>query len=93
MYLPLTATQHLCEHTSMAMSTHATIKELLHASYSMWSVSYKRKVGNEPFPELLALMNAIYITEFILKFNACIEMVSFFGTTLLNDHKPTLLSV
>jgi hypothetical protein len=43
-------------------------KKLLDPSFSMWSMSYQREVGDEFFPELLALINAIYITEFLLKF-------------------------
>jgi hypothetical protein len=35
-----------------AMNTHAIIEELLDLSFSIWSVSYQRKLGNYVFPEL-----------------------------------------
>jgi hypothetical protein len=41
----IAATQRLDNKVNAATNTHATIEELLDASFSMWSVSYQRKVG------------------------------------------------
>jgi hypothetical protein len=40
---PVVARQWLGKNVTMEMNTHATIEELLHASFSMWTVLYQRK--------------------------------------------------
>jgi hypothetical protein len=52
-YPPLLDRQLLSNYVTAAMNTHETIEELLDASFSMWSVSYQRKVGDWLFTELL----------------------------------------
>jgi hypothetical protein len=42
---PIVARQRLGKNSTAATNTHATIEELLDASFSMRSVSYQRKVG------------------------------------------------
>jgi hypothetical protein len=39
-------------HTFLRQRVHATIDEMLEASFSMRSVSYQRKMGYQFFPEL-----------------------------------------
>jgi hypothetical protein len=34
------------KHVPVAMNTHGTIEEFLDPSFSMWSMSYQRKVGD-----------------------------------------------
>jgi hypothetical protein len=46
MYSPIIARQRLSKNVTTAMITHTTIEELLNASFSMWSVSRQRKVGD-----------------------------------------------
>jgi hypothetical protein len=43
---PTVARQRLGKNVTAATNTHATIEELLDASFSMQSVSYQRKVGD-----------------------------------------------
>jgi hypothetical protein len=38
--------QRLGKNVTVATNTHATIEELMNALFSMWSVSYQRKVDN-----------------------------------------------
>jgi pyruvate-formate lyase len=45
-YPPIVARQRLCKNVTAATITHATIKELLDASFFVGSVSYQRKVGD-----------------------------------------------
>jgi hypothetical protein len=45
-YPAIVARQRLGKNVTAATSTHATIEELLDASFSMRSVSYQRKVGD-----------------------------------------------
>jgi hypothetical protein len=45
LYPPIVATQRLGKNLTAAINAHATIEELLDASFSMRSVSYQRKVG------------------------------------------------
>jgi hypothetical protein len=52
-YHPIIASQRFSKNVTAAMNTHATIEELLDASFSMRLVSFQRKVGNCFFPELL----------------------------------------
>jgi hypothetical protein len=40
---PIVARQRLGRHVTAVMNTHATIKELLDTSFSMWPVSYQGK--------------------------------------------------
>jgi hypothetical protein len=53
---PIVAGQQLSKNVTMATNTHATIEELLGASFSMQSLLYQRKVGDYFFPELLVLI-------------------------------------
>jgi hypothetical protein len=46
LYSPVAARQWLGKTITVAMKTLATIEELMDASFSMWSVSYQRKVGD-----------------------------------------------
>jgi hypothetical protein len=57
MYSLFVARQRLSKNVTSAMNTRATIEELLDVSFSMWSVTYKRKVGDLFFPELLIYQN------------------------------------
>jgi hypothetical protein len=50
---PITARQRLGTNVTAVPNTHVTIKESLDASFSMQLVSYRRKVGDQFFPELL----------------------------------------
>jgi hypothetical protein len=43
---PTVARQWLGKNVTVATNTHATIKELLDMSFSMWSVLYQSKVGD-----------------------------------------------
>jgi hypothetical protein len=52
-YPIVVAMQLLGKIVTTAKNTHATIDALVDASFSMWSVSYQRKVGNYFFLELL----------------------------------------
>jgi hypothetical protein len=45
-YPPLLDRQRLSKCVTAATNTHETIEESLDASFSMWSVSYQRKVGD-----------------------------------------------
>jgi hypothetical protein len=45
-YPPIVARQGLGKNVTAATNTHATIEELLDASFSMRSMSYERKVGD-----------------------------------------------
>jgi hypothetical protein len=49
---PIVARQCFGEYVPAATNTHAAMEELFDASFSVRSVSYKRKAG-EYFPELL----------------------------------------
>jgi hypothetical protein len=40
------AKQRLGESVTPATNTHATVEELLDVSFSMWSVSYQRRIGD-----------------------------------------------
>jgi hypothetical protein len=42
-YPPIVAVQRLCRNVTAVTNTHATIGELLDASFSMWPVSYQGK--------------------------------------------------
>jgi hypothetical protein len=42
----IVARQRLCINVNAATNTHATIDELLDASFSMRSMTYQRKVGD-----------------------------------------------
>jgi hypothetical protein len=56
MWIPtIVARQRLSKHVTAETNTHATIEELLDASFSMRSVSYQRQVGDQFFPELLVM--------------------------------------
>jgi hypothetical protein len=52
LYVPTVAKQKLGENVTAATNTHATIEELLGASFYMRSVTYERKVGHQ-FSQLL----------------------------------------
>jgi hypothetical protein len=52
-YPPIVDWQRLGENVTAAMYTHATIEELLDASFSLRYVSCQRKVDYKFFPELL----------------------------------------
>jgi hypothetical protein len=56
-YIPhILARQQLSKNVTMATNTHTTIEGLLDALFSMWSVSYQRKVGDWwLFPELFII--------------------------------------
>jgi hypothetical protein len=43
---PIVARQRLSKHVPAAMNTHARIEELLDTPFSMWCVSYQKKVDN-----------------------------------------------
>jgi hypothetical protein len=58
--IPLTARQRLGKNVTAAMNTYATIQDLLDASFSVRSVSYQRKVGDQFFPELLVISCHIF---------------------------------
>jgi hypothetical protein len=47
------AKQRLGKNVTSATNTHAVIAELLDLSFSIWSLSYQRKVGRYFFPEYL----------------------------------------
>jgi hypothetical protein len=53
---PIVARQELSKNVTAVMNTHATIAELLDASFSMLSMLDERKVGDWFFPELLVLL-------------------------------------
>jgi hypothetical protein len=40
---PITAKQRLCRNVIAVTNTHATIEELLDASFSLWPLSYQEK--------------------------------------------------
>jgi hypothetical protein len=63
---PFGARQRLAKHVLAETNTQATVEELLGTSFSMWSVSYQRKVGDWFFPELLALIWKQYFVFFLL---------------------------
>jgi hypothetical protein len=48
-----------------ATNTHAKIEQLLDLSFSVGSVSYQRKVGNQFFPELLAFIAVVIRSLFV----------------------------
>jgi hypothetical protein len=48
--LPILARQQLGKNVNAATNTHATIEELLNKSFSMWSVSYQRRVCGSTCP-------------------------------------------
>jgi hypothetical protein len=50
---PIVAGQRLGKNVTVATNTQATIKELFDTSFSMWHVSYQRKVWDQFFSELL----------------------------------------
>jgi hypothetical protein len=52
-YPPIVARQRLGKNVTAATNTHETIEELLDVSFSIRSVRYERKVGDQFFPELL----------------------------------------
>jgi hypothetical protein len=54
-YPLIVARQRLGKNVTAATNTHATIEELLDASFSIRSVSYQRNVGDQFFPELLVI--------------------------------------
>jgi hypothetical protein len=56
-YPPIIARQWLGKIVTAAMNTCVTVEELLGVLFSMWPVSYQRKVGDY-FPELL-----VYVYE------------------------------
>jgi hypothetical protein len=59
-YPPIIARQRLGKNVTAATNSHATIKELLDASYSVRSVPYQRKVYYWLFPELLFSESYLY---------------------------------
>jgi hypothetical protein len=50
------ARQRLDKNVDMATNTHAKVEELLN-SFTMRSVSFQRKVGDELFPEFLVVFD------------------------------------
>jgi hypothetical protein len=50
--------QRLAKSVTAAKNIHATMKELFGSSFSMLSMSYQKKVGDQFFPEFLV---SIYI--------------------------------
>jgi hypothetical protein len=65
------ARQRLDKHVSAATNTHATTEKLFDASFSMRSMSYKRKVGDQFFPEPVRKLHISsqvpYIYDYITK--------------------------
>jgi hypothetical protein len=51
--LPIVARQQHSINVTAAKNTYATIEELVDASFSMQSVSFKREVDDYIFPELV----------------------------------------
>jgi hypothetical protein len=49
----MVARQRLAKNVTASTNSHATIEELLDASFHMHSVMYQRKVGDLFFPEFL----------------------------------------
>jgi hypothetical protein len=54
-YPPVVSRQRLGKNVSVATNTHATVEQLLEASFSMRCVSYQRKVCGKFFAELLVI--------------------------------------
>jgi hypothetical protein len=81
----IVARQRLGKNVTAETNTHATIEELLHASFSMRHASYQRKVDDQFFPELLVGLlgkrldmsvfrlkhqwNIFYLHKFFVQFN------------------------
>jgi hypothetical protein len=68
-YPLIVAGKRLGKNVTAATNTHATIGELLEASFSMRSVSYQRKGGQHFFPELLSVSSvgdACYANSILL---------------------------
>jgi hypothetical protein len=57
---PIFAMQWLSKHVPAATNTQATIEEFLDALFSMWSMSYKRKVSDKFFPKLFVFFYHFY---------------------------------
>jgi hypothetical protein len=51
----ITAMQLIGKNVTTVTNTQATTEELLGTLFSMWSVPYQRKAGDQIFPELLVL--------------------------------------
>jgi hypothetical protein len=62
-YPPNVARQRLSKKVTAATNIHTTIEELLEASFSMRSVSYGRKVGDQFVPELLAFITDLWTVQ------------------------------
>jgi hypothetical protein len=56
---PISARQQLSKNITAATNTHATIEELLDASFSVQFVLYQRKVGDQFFPEFFVILSVI----------------------------------
>jgi hypothetical protein len=54
------ARQRLGKNVTAAINTHATIEELLDASFSMQSVWYQKKVGDQFFPQLFVFCETFF---------------------------------
>jgi hypothetical protein len=50
----------LGKHIPAAINTHATREELLDALFSMQSVSYKRNIGDQFFPQLVSIFGFLF---------------------------------
>jgi hypothetical protein len=61
-YPPIVARQRLGKNVTVAKNTHATIEELLNASFSVGSVSYQREVGDQFFPEFVFIFRLMTVT-------------------------------
>jgi hypothetical protein len=55
----IVAMKRLGRSVAVVTNTHATIEELLDASYSMWPLSYQGKLGDQFFPKRLVILRVL----------------------------------
>jgi hypothetical protein len=65
-YPSIVARQRLGKNVTVGTNTHAIIEELLATSFSMWSVSYQKKVGNLFTELVLSFINVICVRLFLV---------------------------
>jgi hypothetical protein len=61
-YSLIVASQQFTKNVTVALNNHAATEELLNMLFSMWSMSYQGKSGNQFFPELLVFKYYLMFT-------------------------------
>jgi hypothetical protein len=84
MYPPITAMQRLGKNITAATNTQAKREELLDVSFSLWPMSFQKKVGHHFFPELV---------QFLLYQNKLCNRITIYCTYLTCEYIPCKFKV